>query len=181
MTGSLGKRYARALFQLAREAGNAEAIGEELARTGAAFEEPRLRLLLLSPAIEKRARLETTRKIIRALQVSEVIGTLIALLAERDRLTVLGDVGRWYDQLLDDALGRARVAIRSAAPLRGAEKAELVELARRLTGRRDVIASTEVDPELLGGIVLDVGGTIYDGSLRTQLARLSKEMAEGNP
>jgi F-type H+-transporting ATPase subunit delta len=178
VTGSLPKRYARALFQLAREAGSEEAVGEELARALATFQEPRLRMLLLSPAIEKRARLDTTRKVIDGLRVSEVIGNLIALLAERDRLTILADVVRWYDQLLDDALGRARVAIRSAAPLRAGEKTELLDLARQLTGRREVIASTEVDPELLGGIVVDVGGTIYDGSVRTQLARLSKQMAE---
>jgi F-type H+-transporting ATPase subunit delta len=179
VTGSLGKRYARALFQLAREVSNAEGIGEELSQVVAAFEEPRLRMLVLSPAIEKRARLGIAREVVRVLGVSEIVGNLVALLAERDRLVILPDVARWYDQLLDDALGRARVTIRSAAPLRGSEKAELVELARGLTGRREVIASTDVDPELLGGVVLDIGGTIYDGSVKTQLERLSKEMAEG--
>jgi F0F1-type ATP synthase delta subunit len=55
----------------------------------------------------------------------------------------------------------------------------VVELARRLTGRREVLPTTEVDPELLGGVTLDIGGTVYDGSLKTQLARLTKDMAEG--
>jgi len=180
VTGSLGKRYARALFQLAREVGNAEGIGEELARVVAAFEEPRLRMLVLSPAIDKRARLGIVREVVRVVGLSEIVGHLVALLAERDRLVILPDVARWYDQQLDDALGRVRVTIRSAAPLRGNEKTELVELARHLTERTDVIASTDVDPELLGGVVLDIGGTIYDGSVKTQLERLSKEMAEGS-
>lgn len=180
MTGSLGKRYARALFQLGREAGNAEGVGEELGRVVSAFEEPRLRMLVLSPAIDKRVRVGTTREVVRALGVSESVGNLVALLAERDRLTVLPDIARWYEQQLDDALGRVRVTIRSAAPLRGNEKTELIELARRLTGRTEVLASTDVDPELLGGVVLDIGGTIYDGSVKTQLERLSKEMAEGS-
>ena len=69
--------------------------------------------------------------------------------------------------------------IRSATSLSAAEKNDLVELARHLTGRREVLAATEVDPELLGGVVLDIDGTMYDGSLRAQLARLSKQMAEG--
>jgi F-type H+-transporting ATPase subunit delta len=69
--------------------------------------------------------------------------------------------------------------MRSAAPLSIAEKNELVELARRLSGRREILTTTEVDPELLGGVVLDLGGTVYDGSVKTQLARLTKEMAEG--
>jgi F0F1-type ATP synthase delta subunit len=59
-----------------------------------------------------------------------------------------------------------------------AERNELVELARRLTERREILASTEVDGDLLGGIVLDIGGTVYDGSMRTELARLTKDMAE---
>jgi len=181
VTGSLPKRYARALFQIARETDTPEGVADELSRAVAAFEEPRLQLLLLSPSIEKRERLGITRDVVRVLGVSEVLGNLISLLAERDRLAILPDVARWYEQLVDDALGRARVTIRSPAPLRGAEKTELVELARRLTGRGEVIASTEVDPELLGGVVLDIGGTIYDGSMKTQLERLSKEMAEGAP
>jgi F-type H+-transporting ATPase subunit delta len=87
-------------------------------------------------------------------------------------------VSRAYDELLDADLDRARVTIRTAAPLSAAERSALVDLARRVTRRREVLATTEVDAELLGGVVLDASGTVYDGSVRTQLARLSKEMAE---
>ena len=59
-----------------------------------------------------------------------------------------------------------------------AEKTELTELAKRLVHTNDVIVDTEVDPELLGGVVLDIGGTVWDGSLRTQLARMSTKMTE---
>jgi F-type H+-transporting ATPase subunit delta len=110
--------------------------------------------------------------------VPPTVRNLILVLAERDRLALLPDVARWYDQLLDDAVGRARVTIRSAVTLAAPEKTTLVELARRLTGSREVVATSEVDPELLGGVVLDVGGTVYDGSVRSQLARLGKDMAE---
>jgi F-type H+-transporting ATPase subunit delta len=176
---ALGKRYARALLDLAAEAGTLEATGDELGRATSAFEESRLRPLVLSPAIDAGARLRTVKAVAAALGVSPYVRNLIALLAERDRLVILPEVARWYDALVDARLGRARVAIRSAAPLSAGEKVELVELARRLTGHRDVVATTDVDAELLGGVVLDVGGTVYDGSVRTQLARLSKEMAGG--
>src|SRR4029077_15864589 len=101
------------------------------------------------------------------------VANLIALLAERDRLTLLPDVARWYETLLDARIGRARVRIRSAMPLSAGDKNDLVELARRLTGRREVVAATDVDPELLGGVVIDAGGTVYDGSIKAQLERLS--------
>ena len=177
--GSLGKRYARALLELARADGTATAAGEELGRAAAAFAEPRLRPLVLSPAIDAGARLKTVKAVIAALQLSRMVGNLIALLAERDRLVILPEVAEWYEDLLDEELGRARAVVRSAGPLTAAERSALVELARRLTGRREVIVTTAVDPELLGGVVLDVGGTVYDGSIRTQLVRLSKAMAEG--
>jgi len=114
-----------------------------------------------------------------ALGLSPAVRNLIGLLAERDRLALLPDLARWYDTLLDDELGRTRVVIRSATALSAAERNELIELARHLTGHERILAATELDPELIGGVVLDVGGTVYDGSLRTQLARLTKEMAEG--
>jgi F-type H+-transporting ATPase subunit delta len=179
VTGSLAKRYARALLDLARDEGTLEATGEELGRVVGGFEEPDLQLLMLSPAIEASVRLRTAKALAAALGVSRTVANLVALLAEHNRLAILPDLARWYEDFLDDELGRARVAIRSAGPLGTAEKNELVELARRLTGRREVLATTEVDPELLGGLVLDLGGTVYDGSVKAQLSRLTKEMAEG--
>jgi F-type H+-transporting ATPase subunit delta len=177
VTSRLAKRYARALLDLAREEGSLEAAGEELARGVAVFQEPRLRPLVLSPVIDASARLRTANAVVDALGVSRTVGNLLRLLAERDRLTLLPDVARWYDALVDEEVGRARATIRSAAPLGATERSELVELAKRLTRRREVIATTDVDPELLGGAVLDVGGIVYDGSLKTQLARLMKDMA----
>jgi F-type H+-transporting ATPase subunit delta len=177
--GSLPKRYARALLELVRADDAAAAAGDELGQAAAAFSEPRLRPLVMSPIIDAAARLKIVKAVVAALGLSKAVGNFVALLAERDRLSILPDVARWYDALLDEELGRARAVIRSAAPLSPAERSALVELARRLTGCREVIATTSVDPELLGGVVLDVGGTVYDGSVQTQLVRLSKEMAEG--
>ena len=179
MTGRLAKRYARAVFELARDEGTLEALGEELGRGVATFEDPRVGLLLLSPVIDAGVRLRTTKEVAAALGLSPIVANLIALLAERNRLPILPNVARWYEDMLDTELGRVRVTISSAAPLGTAEKNELVELARCLTARREVLASIEVDPDLLGGVVLDTSGTVYDGSLKAQLARLRKEMAEG--
>ena len=178
MNGRLAKRYARAIVELARQANALEPWGNELGRAAAAFSEPRLQPILLSPVIDGAVRRRTARAVADALSLPPMVRNLILLLADRDRLGLLSDVARWYDQLLDDAVGRARVTIRSAVALAASEKATLVDLAKRLTGSREVLATADVDAELLGGVVLDVGGTIYDGSVRSQLARLGKEMAE---
>ena len=179
MTGRLAKRYARALRDLAREQGTLEACGEELNRVVTTFQEPRLAVLLNSPAIEAEVRFETAKQVAAALGLSKTVSNLTALLAERQRLHILPDVARWYENLIDQELGRVRITVRSATPLGPAEKTEITELAKRLTRSREVVAATEVDPELLGGVIMDVGGVVYDGSLRAQLARLTKDMAEG--
>jgi len=85
MIGSLGKRYARALLSLAREDGTLEATGEDVVRAAATFDEPRLRAVVLSPAIAAAARLRITRQVVTALGLSRNVGNLVDLLAEPDR------------------------------------------------------------------------------------------------
>src|SRR2546429_194649 len=114
-----------------------------------------------------------------ALGLSPTVRNLIGLLAERDRLEILADLARWYDTLLDDELGRVRVAIRSATALSAVERNELIELARRLTDRQEILAATELDSELIGGVVLDIGGAGYDGGFGNPPPPLTRGKAEG--
>jgi F-type H+-transporting ATPase subunit delta len=177
VTGSLARRYARALLELAREAGTLDPTGQELAATAAAFDDPRLRAVVLNPAFDAGARRRVVHGVIGALGVSPSVANLVKLLADRDRLPVLPQVAQAYDAMVDAEIGRTRVRIRAASPLGSAEKAELTDLAKRLAGGGEVLVATEVDPELIGSVVLDIGGTVWDGSIREQLKRLSKEMA----
>jgi F-type H+-transporting ATPase subunit delta len=177
VTGSLGRRYARALLGLARETGALAATGDEIARVAAVFAEPAVRGVVLNPGIAAAVRQAIVGSLVARLDLSSPVGNLVRLLADRDRLAILQDVARAYQTLVDRELGRARVTIRSAAALTDAQRADLEALARRLTGSREVVVSTRVEPELLGGVVLDVGGTVYDGSVKTQLAQLAARMA----
>ena len=178
MTGSLARRYARALLELAREAGTLDATGQELAAVAAAFDEPRLRAVVLNPAVDGGARRRGRRRgdrRARRVAVGRQSG-------ERSSPTAIAcrscsQVAQAYDELVDAELGRTRVRIRvgDAAGRRREDRADRA----RETPRRanEVVVTTEVDPELLGGVVVDIGGTVCDGSLRTQLARISKDMA----
>jgi F-type H+-transporting ATPase subunit delta len=177
VTGSLARRYARALFELARESGTVAAAGEELARAASTFAEPTIASVVLNPGIAAAARRAMVGRVVDRLGMSATVGNLIRLLADRDRLRLLPDVVRAYEWFVDRELGRARVAIRSATALSDTQRTELEGLARRLTASREVVASVAVDPDLLGGVVLDVGGTVYDGSVKTQLERLADRMA----
>ena len=177
MTGSLGRRYARALLSLAREGSEIAPAGEDLARAVETFTQPDLRGLVLNPGIAAVARRAIVGQIVERLGLSAIVGNMIRLLADRDRLDVLPDVARAYATLVDRELGRARVTIRTAIPLSPEQITELETLARRLTRAAHVVVSTQVDPDLIGGVRLDANGTVYDGSVKTQLVRLANRMA----
>lgn len=176
MISRLARRYARALLSLAKEEGKLDAIGADLDQVDLAFQDERLRTLIGSPLVDAAKRVEISKKILGAVGVSPLVLNLTCLLAERDRLLILPDVARSYAVMLDAELGRTRAEIRTAAPLDPSQEEALRALATRLASTRDVVISAAVEPELLGGVVLDIGGTVYDGSVRTQLERLSKNM-----
>lgn len=176
MISRLARRYARALLSLAKDAGQLDAIGADLDQVDQAFQDERLRTLIGSPLVDATKRVEIAKKILGAIGVSPLVLNLTCLLAERDRLLILPDVARSYAAMLDAELGRTRAEIRTAAPLDASQEEALRTLATRLANTREVVISAAVEPELLGGVVLDIGGTVYDGSVRTQLNRLSKNM-----
>lgn len=179
MTGSLGRRYARALLSLAKTEGRLEDAGTELGLLASVFTEPRLAAIMVNPTLGITARRELTEGVLAAAKTSPTVANLVRLLVGRERITQMPDISRAYDTLVDRELGRVRVGIRTAAPLAEPAQKEITALARRLAGK-DVVITSEIEPELLGGVVLDVGGTVYDGSVRTRLARMSRTMAEGS-
>ena len=180
MISRLARRYARALVSLAKEAGTLDPTRIDLETIDTAFQDERLRTLVASPLVDASKRVAIAKKIAGALGVSTIVTNLMCLLAERDRLATLPDINRSFGAMLDAELGRTRAQIRTATPLDETQEQSLRELAQRLAGGREVVVATTVEPELLGGVVLDLGGTVYDGSVRTRLVRLSKNMTEGS-
>ena len=176
--GSIGRRYARAVLALAREQRRLDETGAELATLSAVFTEPALAAVIANPTLEGRGRRELVERVLEVSGVSTTVANLTRLLAERERLPQLPDIVRAYDALVDLEIGRVRVGIRSASALSADVQQEVAALARRLAGK-EIVVRSEVDAHLLGGLVLDVGGTVYDGSVQTRLAQLSKAMIQG--
>ena len=110
------------------------------------------------------------------LGVSPLCRNFLALVAQRRRLDLLPEIVAAYRALVDEAGGRVRARIRSAAPLSDAERAQIRERLGRRLGKT-VLLEAEVDPALLGGFVAEVGTRILDASLLGQLRRLSERFA----
>jgi F-type H+-transporting ATPase subunit delta len=112
------------------------------------------------------------------LGLSPLTRNFLALVAQRRRLDALGEILAAYRARVDEAAGRTRARVRSAAPLSDAERAGLRERLGRRLGKT-VLLDTEVDPNLLGGFVAEVGSRVLDLSVVGQLSALRDRILKG--
>jgi F-type H+-transporting ATPase subunit delta len=110
--------------------------------------------------------------------MSRQVRNLIAVLTDNRRLPLFGDILKHIERELNDRLGFAEAEVTSAHDLGDPEKSLLEAEIAKLTGRR-VRARYERDASLLGGAVVKVGSTIYDGSVKGQLDRIREQLVEG--
>ncbi len=166
-------RYARALFEVSLDSGDASRTDQDLAAFAALLDEHALlSRTLLNPVVppsRKRAVVEAV--LARLPDCATVVKRLVLMLTERDRLALLPAVRDvFHDQLLEHRrIVRARVT--TAEPLDVGRVAALRRTLEVATGR-EVQVETAVDAELVGGMVTRIGGTVFDGSVAHHLARL---------
>jgi F-type H+-transporting ATPase subunit delta len=166
------RRYARALFSLAREEQRVESVREELRRLSAALEvSPELRDVLLQPLHPASERRRVLEALAEKLGASSLVKRFYSYLIDQRRLVGLAQIEAEFGRLADEAAGRAKAQVKAAQPLTPEQQ---TRLARALAARagRTVELEIELDPSLLGGAVAQLGDTVYDGSLRTQLVQL---------
>ena len=174
--GSLGRRYSKALFQLARDAGQEEKIGQEVEQFYAAYLDSELQQVLTNPAFSVDTRKKILTQVARSQQLSPLTVRFLSLLLDRDRLAYLMGIASFYRQLLNEAKGRVDAKVAAASALEPA----MVEQIRRQLGiisGKEVILQQEIDPSLLGGLLIELEGKVYDGSTRTQLEKMKQRVA----
>jgi F-type H+-transporting ATPase subunit delta len=178
MSGSIARRYAKAIFAVAEEQQTLEPTGAELQMLRALVADPEIAAGLANPLLSATARRDMARSIAEHLHVGPMVRNFLCLLADHRRLDHLGGIADQYEKILDQSLGRVRARITSAVPLTAAQSDAVIGALGRASGRT-VLAEQQVDPALLGGVVVDIEGKIYDGSIRTQLEALAVSIAGG--
>ena len=176
--GSLARRYTKALFQLAREAGQEEAIGRQIDEFFAAYNGSDLHTVLTNPAFDVATRKRVLIQVANTQQLSVLTIHFLSLLLERDRLSHLPGIASCYRRLLNEAKGRVEAKVVSASALEPALIDRVREQLRGLSGK-DVVLQQEIDPGLLGGMTVELQGKVYDGSIRTQLEKMKQRIARG--
>jgi F-type H+-transporting ATPase subunit delta len=171
-SSAAARRYAKALFALAREEERIEEVEAELQSLCRLLDQSApLREVLLTPLHPAKQRKSVLGSLTQLLELSPTVRRFYAFLIDRRRLVDLDAIRDEYAQLAAEASGRTKAEVVSASPLDGGQKQRLQRALSRRTGR-EVELEVEVDPELIGGAVAKVGDLLFDGSLRTQLTQL---------
>jgi F-type H+-transporting ATPase subunit delta len=166
--------YARALFEAAKEEGRLDAVHEELTDFVRSAEEvPELGALLRNPQLDPRAKNAALRDLLDG--SDEVVRNFLLLLVEKGRAGELDEIGRELDALVAQEQRRLEVELTTAYELSDAEADAIVRQIEQASGRT-VEATRRVDPDLVGGIVLQAGTLRVDASVRGRFERLRHEL-----
>ncbi len=178
ITGSIARRYARALFSLSVEMNRVEPWAKSLEALQASLEgSPDLRDVLTNPVYSREQRRAVVEKLAGALSLEKEPASLLFLLADRNRLGHLAAVVAVFRDLSDRHLGRLRAKVTSAVALDDAAARSIAEKLSQAT-KSQVLLDRVVDPAVLGGLVTQVESLVYDGSVRTQLEDLRKHLKQ---
>jgi F-type H+-transporting ATPase subunit delta len=169
------RMYARALYEAAEDRDRVDAVREELSDFVESVREvPELRAVLLNPQLDPRAKVSVLEELLGS--SDELIRNFLILLTERGRTRELEEVQRELERILAAEAGQLTMELTTAIELSDDEFANLVSDIERSSGHK-VEATRKVDPDLIGGVVLQVGSMRVDSSVRGRLERLQRELA----
>lgn len=167
--------YAETLLQVAQDEGRVDAIADEAEAMRAVLRDtPKLSAFLESPRIGR----ETKKAVLRAAlegRVSETTVHFLEVVIERDRIELLEPILAELSALVGELRNEQRVVVTSAVPLTQALREQLRSTLARATGR-GIVLRERIDPSLMAGVVVQVGDTLIDGSVRTRLQNLRERL-----
>jgi F-type H+-transporting ATPase subunit delta len=173
---TVARKYARALMELAAEDNKKEKYGKEISSFFNMLKSDKmLWSFFVGPSESPENKRAALEEILPTLKYSKVVQNFIRLIFDKERLSFMGDIVDIYNTLLDEAEGRVRAKIISAAPLTKADVNKIVKGLSSAIGKK-IVADVSVDPQIIGGIITHVGGLVFDGSIRTQLDNIGNNL-----
>lgn len=177
-TRASAARYARALLDVVIQEGDPEQVEQELSAVADLYAgNPELQKALTSPVVSVAAKRRIVEAVVSRAKLSPVLGKLMLMLADRNRLALLPELAAVYRERLMEHRQIVRAEVTTAVPLLPDQVTQFEQRLTAATGRH-VTMTTSVDPSLIGGAVARVGSTVYDGSIATQLAKMRERLEE---
>lgn len=168
----IARRYARAMFNAARQQNILSEVDEALTQLAEMMtKSPRLLQLIHNPMIAAEFKEQAVLSALENSGIPELVKALTVLLIRKRRETLVQAVWQEFEVLFDQELGEVRVTAKSARPLDELQTQQLIESLAKRTGR-NIKLTTEVDPALMGGLTVHIGDTVIDGSIRGHLTQL---------
>ena len=168
-----GKRYAQAIFDLALDNDQVEQWGEDLAVVAEVFEDSDFTALMKHADMPAGDKLNATASVLA--NVNPLVRNLVDLLVSKNSVDSIAGVHTGYTELLDRHLGRQRVEITTAVPLESVETDRITTFVSGMV-RADVVLTTRVDDSILGGLVIQIGDRLLDGSTKARLDGLRNQL-----
>jgi len=171
---SVATTYAEALYEAAVDAGAVPAVASDVsAFSEAVAGSDELRLILENPEIDRQTKKAAVASLAEG--ATPIVGNFLQVLIDRGRIAEFGEIARAFIGRVAQAEGRVEVEAVTAVPLPDDLRARIVERVRSTTGAT-VELTESVDPEIVGGLVLRVGGTVVDGSVRHRIEELRQTL-----
>ncbi len=164
-----GQRYAEAIFELALENEQLEQWDQDLQLAADVLGDDEFALFLGHADVPQERKISAIESVLS--EAHPLVRNLVSLMVSRGGVAAMRDVQEGYSQLLDDHLGRQRAEVTTAVPLETEELERVTEFVRQLVGR-EVVLSTRVDENILGGLIVQIGDRLLDGSTASGLERM---------
>ena len=172
----VAKRYAKALYELGQEEGLEQKFLEDMQNMALIVDQSaELRSILESPLYDIILKKRILKDVVSKVGISEYTMNFLNILLDKDRFVFLADIRDTYEQILDETSGRVRAFITSATEL---DETQLERIAKTLSDvvKKEVDVDVTIEPSLIGGVIAEVEGMVYDGSVKTELSRLKQSL-----
>jgi F-type H+-transporting ATPase subunit delta len=175
-SSKVAKRYARALLGLSNDQGQLQIWASELERLARVVEMPEIDAAFNSPEVSMAAKFQALATITEKLDLSFPVRSFAAVVARHGRIPDLAAVAEAYGRMLDELMGRARATLIFATEPDDTDVRRIVSKLERLAGKQ-IIPTINIDKALLGGVIVELEGKTYDGSLTSRLAEAQRRLA----
>lgn len=175
----LAKRYAKALIILGKEEDSYKEFGQVLSEfTELLSANEPLNDALTNPIYPLKERIQVLEKVVKLADMPLIVSRFLLLLMEKRRLPLLETIVEIYHILIDEMENIARAHVKSAAELSDDDAEAVRKVLEQITGL-EVKMEVEVDPDLIGGVVAQVGDLVLDGSIKQQLSNIKESLKRG--
>lgn len=173
--GGSSRRYAQAVFELALEQDALDRWLDDLTLLASSVQNAEFSDFLDAPQVTVAQKVQVIKDSLQD-HIAPLALNLVSLLASRNSANLIPGITQVYEELLDEHKGIERADVVTAASVDDDQQKRIADLLKSLVGK-DVTITTRVDPDLIGGFVARVGDRVIDGSTRTRLAELKREIA----